>query len=74
MRIPLTVVKLGIAAVAWSVLAWADIATPYPGTRVVKSPHPYPVLVQRLERAIAANGLGLVAPVIEKIAADAVAK
>lgn len=39
MRIPLTVVKLGIAA-AWSVLAWADIATPYPDARVVKSPHP----------------------------------
>ncbi|WP_197722855.1 DUF302 domain-containing protein [Sulfurivermis fontis] len=35
--------------------------TPYPGTVVITTPHSYPVLIDRLERAIAANGMGLVA-------------
>ncbi|MBI4757132.1 MAG: DUF302 domain-containing protein [Betaproteobacteria bacterium] len=47
---------------AWAAdIAHADVSTPYPGTRVVRSPHAFNVLTQRLERAVEANGMGLVA-------------
>lgn len=48
-------------SLAWTGLLFADNATPYPGTRVVKTEHRYSALVQRLEQAITANGMGLVA-------------
>lgn len=49
-------VLLGIAA-----LGWSDNSAPYPGTVTVKSRHGFDALVARLEQAIAANGMGLVA-------------
>lgn len=45
---------------AWG-LAQADNPAPYPGTRVLKTPHAFAVLTQRVEKAIEANGMGLVA-------------
>jgi len=41
--------------------AQADTSAPYPGTRVVQSTRSFDQLVQRLEHAIAANQMGLVA-------------
>jgi uncharacterized protein (DUF302 family) len=41
--------------------AAADNPTPYPGTRVVKTPHSYGELVQRLEEAVRNNKMGIVA-------------
>jgi uncharacterized protein (DUF302 family) len=41
--------------------AMADNPTPYPGTRVMKTPHSYGELVQRLEAAVQNNKMGIVA-------------
>ena len=41
--------------------AVAENPTPYPGTRVIKTAHSYETLVERLETAISANNMGLVA-------------
>lgn len=41
--------------------ARAETASPYPGTLVVRSARSFEELVQRLEKSVAANGLGLVA-------------
>ena len=41
--------------------ATADNPTPYPGTRVMKTPHSYEALIQRLEDAIKKNKMGIVA-------------
>lgn len=42
-------------------IAQAGNPTPHPGTRVLKSPHAFAMLTQRLEKAVEANGMGLVA-------------
>ncbi|HSS65450.1 MAG TPA: DUF302 domain-containing protein [Gammaproteobacteria bacterium] len=39
----------------------ADNPTPYPGTRVMKTPHSFAALVQRLEEAVKDNKMGIVA-------------
>ncbi len=39
----------------------ADNPTPYPGTRVMKTPHSYQTLIQRLDDAIKKNKMGIVA-------------
>ena len=41
--------------------AMADNPTPYPDTRVMKTPHSYGELVQRLEEAVKNNKMGIVA-------------
>lgn len=41
--------------------ALADNATPYAGTRTVTTPHQFDALAKRLETAIEANGMALVA-------------
>lgn len=41
--------------------AQADVATPYPGTLTAVTKHAFDVLVDRLERAIEKNRMGLVA-------------
>lgn len=41
-------------------LARAENATPYPGTRVIATPHTYKDLVGRLDAAVTANKMGLV--------------
>ncbi len=41
--------------------AIADNPTPYSGTRVMKTPHSYATLVQRLEDAVKKNKMGIVA-------------
>ncbi len=50
-------------AVLWWAAApgWSDNPAPYPGTVTVQSPHGFDALMARLEKAIADNGLGLVA-------------
>ncbi|MBA3904272.1 MAG: hypothetical protein C0522_11480 [Rhodocyclaceae bacterium] len=53
----LAVLVILLAATA----AHADNPAPYPGTRVVKTPHTFAVLAQRVEKAVEANGMGLVA-------------
>ncbi|HJS32181.1 MAG TPA: DUF302 domain-containing protein [Alphaproteobacteria bacterium] len=51
-----------IAAVLLSTpCAKADVAAPYPGTQTVATKHAFDVLVERLERAIERNRMGLVA-------------
>jgi uncharacterized protein (DUF302 family) len=42
-------------------LAAADNPAPHPGTRVLKTSHSFATLTQRVEKAIEANGMGLVA-------------
>jgi uncharacterized protein (DUF302 family) len=51
----LLVVTAGAPAV------WADNPTPYPDTRVVPTQHTYGVLVERLQEAVGANAMGVVA-------------
>lgn len=46
---------------AASSLAHADSPAPYPGTQTVSSQHSFDQLLQRLERAISDNKMGLVA-------------
>lgn len=41
--------------------ALADNATPYPGTHVMKTPHSYQTLIQRLDDAVKNNKMGIVA-------------
>lgn len=41
--------------------ALADNPTPYPGTHVMKTPHSYEALVQRLDDAVKDNKMGIVA-------------
>jgi uncharacterized protein (DUF302 family) len=58
--------RTGFAALIMCLIAatgavHADMPMPYPGTRVVQSTASFDQLVQRLEKAIAANGMGLVA-------------
>ncbi len=52
---------LGGLLLAASSLVHADSPVPYPGTRTVSSKHSFDKLVQRLERAITDNQMGLVA-------------
>jgi uncharacterized protein (DUF302 family) len=40
--------------------AWAQNATPYPGTVIAKTAHSYKDLVTRLDAAVTANKMGLV--------------
>lgn len=58
-RVAATVFGLALMAAA----SWvrADNPTPYPGTQVIKTPHAFATLTQRLEKAIEANKMGLVA-------------
>jgi uncharacterized protein (DUF302 family) len=52
---------LTFALLLISGLARSDNPTPYPGTQVIKTPHSFAMLTQRLEKAVEANGMGLVA-------------
>jgi uncharacterized protein (DUF302 family) len=55
-------VWLAGAALLWAAApGWSDNPVPYPGTVTVRSPHGFDALVARLEKAIADNGMGLVA-------------
>lgn len=53
----LALIVPGLAGTA----ALAENATPYPGTRVIKTPHSYLELVERLDGAIKNNNMGIVA-------------
>jgi len=57
----LAAVFYAFALLMASGLARAETRGSYPGTRVVKTPHSFASLTQRLEKAIEANGMGLVA-------------
>jgi uncharacterized protein (DUF302 family) len=57
----LAALAIAVATMAISTFARADDPTPYPGTQVIKTPHSFATLTQRLEKAIEANGMGLVA-------------
>lgn len=46
---------------ALPVAAHADNPTPYPGTKVIRTPHSYATLVERLNEAVTNNKMGLVA-------------
>lgn len=48
-------------ALLYATSASAGDNPPYPGTKTVTTPYTFPVLVGRLEQAIDANGMGLVA-------------
>ena len=53
-----------VLAFALLLISWparSDNPTPYPGTQVIKTPHSFATLTQRLEKAVEANGMGLVA-------------
>ena len=50
-----------LAALALAAAARADNPTPYPGTQVIKTTHPYAGLIERLDKAISENGMGVVA-------------
>jgi len=55
---------LRIAAACLSLLAAqasADNPTPYPGTKVMKTPHSYETLIKRLPAAVTRNKMGVVA-------------
>lgn len=54
-------ILLACLLLAAASLARAEIPAPFPGTQTVASRHPFDRLVQRLERAIADNNMGLVA-------------
>lgn len=58
-RIRLISVLLFVISLPVTVIA--ENPVPYPGTRVIKTAHSYEALVQRLEAAISANKMGLVA-------------
>ena len=50
---------IGAALLVASLAAWAQ--SPYPGTIVLPTQFNYPTLVKRLNKAIGANGMGIVA-------------
>ncbi|PKM45728.1 MAG: hypothetical protein CVV05_05565 [Gammaproteobacteria bacterium HGW-Gammaproteobacteria-1] len=60
MTVKLSGLLLTLSLLFTAPLAVADDA-PYPGTVTVPTPHAYAALIGRLEQAIAANGMGLVA-------------
>lgn len=58
-QLPALVILMGLALAPAGAIA--DNPTPYPGTRVMKTPHSYAALVQRLEEAVKKNKMGIVA-------------
>lgn len=50
-----------VAALLSAPEAKSDVSAPYPGTQTAKSKHAFEVLVERLERSIEGNRMGLVA-------------
>ena len=54
-------IVFAIALMAAVEIVCADNPTPYPGTQVIKTPHSFATLTQRLEKAIEASGMGLIA-------------
>jgi uncharacterized protein (DUF302 family) len=50
-----------VIAVTAAPASRADVASPYPGTQVIKTDHSYAALVERLDAAIKANKMGIVA-------------
>lgn len=58
-RLPALAVVTGLVLASVGVIA--DNPTPYPGTRVMKTPHSYPTLVQRLEDSVKKHKMGIVA-------------
>ncbi|NMM25876.1 MAG: DUF302 domain-containing protein [Glaciimonas sp.] len=58
---PLHALFFSCLLLAASSLAHAEIPAPYPGTQTVSSQHSFDTLLQRLERAISDNQMGLVA-------------
>ena len=57
----ITVLALLMSVAMTHLDAMADDPAPYPGTRVMKTPHSYGELVQRLEEAVKNNKMGIVA-------------
>ena len=57
----ITVLALLMSVAMTHLDAMADNPAPYPGTRVMKTPHSYGELVQRLEEAVKNNKMGIVA-------------
>ena len=50
-----------VALVAMAGWAQGEVATPYPGTRVIPTPHSYAQMVERLPAAVKSNKMGVVA-------------
>lgn len=50
-----------VSAAVLPVYVAADNPAPYPGTNVIKTPHSYDMLVQRLDDAVKKNNMGVVA-------------
>ena len=51
----------GLLAIAVSLGAAADNPTPFPGTNIIESTHPYATMVDKLHEAVAKNKMGVVA-------------
>ena len=62
----------GLAGILLGIEVAADNATPYPGTRVIPSAHSYETMVEKLTRAVADNGMGVVAKASATLGAKAI--
>ena len=70
-------VPFGVAIVLASIspaIAYAEVATPYPGTITIKTSKSYGVLVKSLTAAIKANKMGLVARASATMGAKSIGK
>jgi uncharacterized protein (DUF302 family) len=52
---------VGLFAILISIGAAAHNATPFPGTHVIKTPHSYQAMVEKLPQVVAKNKMGVVA-------------
>ena len=60
LRSTLVVLALPIAVIVAGTPAMAQKSTPDPGTKIIKTSHGYATLIQRLEKAVKKNKMGLV--------------
>ncbi len=60
LRSTLTVLSLAIALTIIGTPATAQNSTAYPGTKIINTSHGYATLLQRLDRAVKNNKMGLV--------------
>jgi uncharacterized protein (DUF302 family) len=67
---------LGLAAIlmATPVLVHADVAAPYPGTKVIKTTKTYGAMIKSLTAAIKANKMGLVSRASATVGAKSIGK
>lgn len=54
-------ILIGILVFLWSFAAVAENSTPYSGTVIVETPHPFDGFVERLKSAAGTHGMGIVA-------------